>query len=196
MAEFNYTYEITKRLEGGYANHPQDKGKETYRGISRRFFPNWEGWRWLDTQAKPIKNNTVFKQLEPYVMRFYIATFWHPLQLGFLAQKLADQIFDFAVHSGKKTAIKNLQSVLNRQGENLKIDGVIGKNTIAAIQSKDANNLALALLKQRANYIKIISKDQPHWQRAWQNRIDYLRSLLPSPVNIGVVALLGAGIFF
>ncbi len=41
--------------EGGYANHPSDKGGETYRGITRKHNPNWEGWAFIDEVKKTGK---------------------------------------------------------------------------------------------------------------------------------------------
>ncbi len=44
----NYIISTILSHEGGYANHPADKGGETYRGISRKANPNWEGWKYID----------------------------------------------------------------------------------------------------------------------------------------------------
>ncbi len=38
----------TLKHEGGYANNPNDKGGETYRGIGRKANPNWKGWGFID----------------------------------------------------------------------------------------------------------------------------------------------------
>lgn len=196
MAKFKIAYQITKAMEGGYANNPNDRGGETYRGISRRFHPKWAGWQWLDTQAKPIQTNKIFPRLEAVVMAYYKTQFWDKLKLGFMPQIVANQVLDFAIHSGRKTASKNLQSVLNKLGAKLEIDGIIGRLTLSAIQAVNPNKLAESILNQRAAYINVIAKDQPHWKEAWNNRINYLRSTLPSVVGIGGILGLGLALFF
>ena len=36
------------KSEGGYANMEGDSGGETYKGISRKWFPKWEGLKIID----------------------------------------------------------------------------------------------------------------------------------------------------
>ena len=45
MAEFKKAYDKTMGHEGGYVHDPDDAGGETYKGISRRYHPGWEGWK-------------------------------------------------------------------------------------------------------------------------------------------------------
>jgi len=53
----NYLIAIIKVLksEGGHANDPDDGGGETYRGIARKFWPQWAGWKIIDA-AKMLSN--------------------------------------------------------------------------------------------------------------------------------------------
>ena len=39
--------------EGGYVDDRDDRGGETYRGISRNNFPDWKGWKKIDG-FKPV----------------------------------------------------------------------------------------------------------------------------------------------
>jgi lysozyme family protein len=50
MAEFGYAYEKMIRNEGGYKLHivREDQGEQTYAGISRKYHPQWPGWRNID----------------------------------------------------------------------------------------------------------------------------------------------------
>ena len=48
MAIFNSAFQITMGNEGGYANNPADSGGETYKGIAKNYWPNWEGWTAVD----------------------------------------------------------------------------------------------------------------------------------------------------
>lgn len=45
---FSHIIPSTLSHEGGYANHKNDKGGETYRGITRKHNPNWNGWAFID----------------------------------------------------------------------------------------------------------------------------------------------------
>ncbi|HBF18469.1 MAG TPA: hypothetical protein DDW81_00145 [Cryomorphaceae bacterium] len=53
MADFEWAYRHTSNKEGGYVNDPSDYGRETYRGISRRWHPYWEGWKIVDEVRPP-----------------------------------------------------------------------------------------------------------------------------------------------
>ncbi len=58
--------------EGGYTNDPVDVGGETYRGIARRYNPQWEGWDLIDDTKPNIKHTN----LDPYVHKFYEEKYW------------------------------------------------------------------------------------------------------------------------
>ena len=80
----NYKEAIAKVLkhEGGYVNDPDDKGGETYKGISRKNWKVWSGWKIIDN-SKSLANfpkclyvNTL---LNEYVIDFYKRNFWVPI---------------------------------------------------------------------------------------------------------------------
>jgi lysozyme family protein len=196
MANFNISYKITKNLEGGYANHPKDNGGETYAGISRKFHPMWVGWPYIDRRPHPIKNNSVFPKLDGQVKAFYKREYWQKLFGDHLHQSLANQIYDYAVNSGKGQAVKDLQRILNSLGEKLQVDGVIGPLTLAAIGKHDQDDLARRLHAMRTLFLSQESKVQPHFREVWQNRLQTMKSYLPSVagLSLGLAAL--ATIFF
>jgi lysozyme family protein len=185
MANFNESYRITRGLEGGYANDPLDNGGETYCGISRKFHPALAIWAIIDNKPHPIKWNTIFKALESRVRAFFIQEFWQKLYLDYIKQSLANQLFDFAVNSGKGRAVKELQTALNSFGERLKVDGAIGRNTLAAISRHDSDTLAKNLHARRTLFIKEEAKEQPHYSDNWNYRLSVLKSHLPSVFGVG-----------
>ena len=113
MAEFKISLQKTLTHEGGYVNDPDDLGKETYKGISRKAQNNWSGWAIIDRH----KNNAGFpailekeEELQNLVSRFYFNNFWTPLNSNLIAnQTTANSIFDFAVNSGLKTTVLIVQ---------------------------------------------------------------------------------------
>lgn len=48
---FLKSYDILIKHEGGYVNDPDDKGGETYKGIARKFNPDWKGWKIIDKSS-------------------------------------------------------------------------------------------------------------------------------------------------
>jgi len=194
MASFNISYSITEPLEGGHANIKGDNGKETYCGISRRYYPNWKGWAFID-RMKPIKWNTTFKSLNPLVRAFYLKEYWDKLQLSYLHQSLANQLFDFAVNSGKGRAVKELQNALNSFGERLVVDGGLGKMTLAAIFRHDGDKLAKNLHARRTLFLKKVAEDQPTFKNGWSNRLNVMKSHLTSALPI-VLAVTGLTLLF
>ena len=197
MAVFNISFGITSQLEGGYANHPKDRGGETYAGITRKYHPSWIGWQYIDKQPHPIKTNTKFPKLEGYVITFYTKEYWNRLHCNDLEQSLANQLFDYAVNSGKGRAVKDLQSILNNLGESLKVDGAIGPNTIAAIKRHKQADLAKQLHSRRTSFLVKESKNQPVFAKTWSNRINTMKEHLPAVgISFGAIALVGIALFF
>jgi len=131
-----------KRSEGGYVCDPDDPGGETYCGVSRRFFPRWNGWKEIDRLKKaigPIKTNTIFgsnMSLSADVQNFYLKYFWKKLRCDQIKNPiLAEHLFDCGINLGKKSAVKLFQNCLCTyvKGEAVIVDGLIGKQTIGAL---------------------------------------------------------------
>jgi len=73
-----------------------EEGK--YRGISRKFFPKWEGWE--------LENK------EEAVERFYTTYFYYALKLDLIENYVLEElVMNFATLQGKKKAISKLQKV-------------------------------------------------------------------------------------
>jgi lysozyme family protein len=56
-------------------------------------------------------------------------------------------VFDWAVHSGRSIAVRQLQRALE-----IEPDGLIGKDTLTAMQKRDPVELAVALTMARARH--------------------------------------------
>ena len=152
---------IILQNEGGYVNDPDDKGGETYRGISRVNHPEWSGWHKLDA-IKDKKKGFVFKELSNDVISFYKKNYYDRFRIDYLYDELlAMHVFDMCITSGR--AIKLLQEVLK-----VTVDGAIGNQTIEAA---NANKLAASLfIAKRKEYYT--SLNQPKYINGWLNRVD------------------------
>lgn len=119
MAKFIDAYKKVLNNEGIYSNDPDDAGGETYKGISRRANPNWDGWISIDAIKK--SHPTTFKgilkktpELEKKVQDLYKDKYWDCFELDDVPNQLvAEQMFDTAVNQGQTAAVKFAQRVLD-----------------------------------------------------------------------------------
>ena len=144
MEKFNIAYKKTLAFEGGYSYDPDDRGGETYRGISRKFWANWDGWKTIDIYKTKYSGKELEKALEKneqlnnLVKKFYHDNYWLPLHLYNFHMEVANELFDTAVNQGKWKAASYLQKALNKLNRNGKdynditVDGNIGKKTLQA----------------------------------------------------------------
>lgn len=151
--------------EGYYSNDSRDRGGETYRGISRRWFPKWVGWEIVD--AYPNKHDLRYNdELEREVANFYYAYFWirvkaHEIEDDFVA----GMIFNFSVNMGKKPIAKKIQRVLC-----VTPDGIIGPKTLSALNSINRDVFVYHFLLEIVEFYVQLGKEQPHYLRGWLNR--------------------------
>lgn len=135
VVDFKIAYNKTLKNEGGYANNPKDRGGETYKGIARKFHPNWKGWEYIDCYknlhpnftAKDINKHCSVHYIEELVMKFYKENFWDVLCLDkCFSQTLANEIFDDGVNRGTGAAKKTLCNIIGIR-TNTKMENVILK---------------------------------------------------------------------
>ncbi len=118
MADFMKAISKILKSEGGYVNDPDDKGGETYKGISRKNNPNWIGWSYIDDIKKYHPNTfkrilDVTPQLQKAVYDVYKEKYWNVLKLDdFNNQNIANEIFDTCVNCGKKAALNMIKKVI------------------------------------------------------------------------------------
>ncbi|HEY0089689.1 MAG TPA: glycosyl hydrolase 108 family protein [Candidatus Lokiarchaeia archaeon] len=183
MANYEQGLPIVINNEGGYVNDSTDKGKETYQGISRANWPNWEGWVEIDRikQQRKIAFNEIILNLWPLVKRFYKLNFWDTNKLDQINnQQIANEIFDTGVNMGISKGVKFLQEALNLLNKNQKEyndiaeDGIIGTITINLTNN---HKNQIALLKtinglQFMKYVEICDRDksQEKFFYGWLNR--------------------------
>jgi lysozyme family protein len=168
MALFDTSYSITNKREGGYVNDKDDKGGETYKGIARKKHPDWEGWKIIDEVksrnsppeadqpgAEKIKiplpggargglnealdANNVLQQL---IKKFYFEEYWLKIKGDLISdQRIADEVYDNAVHMGVSKSSKYLQRTINilnrncRSYNDIKVDGKIGPKSLLALNA-------------------------------------------------------------
>ena len=180
MKTFDKLFDGVIKHEGYYANVTGDKGGETYMGVARNLHPNWDGWQFIDEYKEAfgeIKRNTKLDipGLTVLVKGFYKHNFYDKYKIGYIVSgSLQEIIFDWCVNSGYWGSC-GVQKVLNRFFEyDLKLDGIIGKNTVKAINSCPPESLFNAIKSARIHYYNVIAqRGQNHnFLKGWLRRID------------------------
>ena len=159
------------KIEGGYVNNQKDKGGATKYGITEKV-ARQNGYIY------DMKNLTQVKAKEIYKKEY-----WDKVNQNEIHFNVSFLLFDFAVNSGVKQAIKHLQAALNKLFINntnhlpLIIDGIAGNKTKAALMSikGDYNQivkLQSILINERLRFYTGLSKTQfNEFGKGWINRI-------------------------
>jgi len=125
--------------EGGFVDHPNDRGGPTNFGITQATLA-W--WRKQPVTVEDIRSLSRREAVEILQSQYVEAPGFGKLDIP---NYLRHQLIDFGVNSGPTLAIKKLQSLLD-----VTPDGVIGPQTIAALEHANHqvlnNQLAVARL--------------------------------------------------
>lgn len=145
------------RWEGGYSNHPADRGGPTRFGITQATARAY-GY------AGPMRELPL-----DVATRIYRDEYWTRYRCDQLPVALAVAFFDTVVNMGPKRATRCLQRALK-----VPADGVLGPVTIGAAQSRNARAVLTAFMVERkAAYVSIASKNpsQRVFLRGWLRRV-------------------------
>lgn len=126
---FDVAFDLILRAEGGYVEDKDDPGGATKYGISQRAYPDLNIREMTEWQAKDI-----FKH-----------DYWLRCRCDELPSPLAIAVGDCAFNQGVGTAIQILQDCVG-----VIVDGKLGPQTLAAINSKDPQELCALFLAKRA----------------------------------------------
>lgn len=160
MAEFNKAIEPLLENEGLYSNDPKDSGGETVWGVSRNNFPDIPLWGMVDKLKGSIyfpDNIRQNDEIKKAVREFYYANFWQPIKANeIFDQTEANNLFDFAVNSGSKQAVKIAQRALN-----VIDDGVVGLGTLLALNDCDPEIFILRFKIEKIKFYCSIVDNKP-----------------------------------
>lgn len=132
------------KLEEFYSNDKNDKGGETFLGISRVYNPNWDGW--ADVDKKDYVSATESAKL------FYWSNFYEKYNLHLINDdKLRFAIFELIVNTGKPKLVQ--------QAIGVKADGVFGNQTISALNADATKSLVLILGYFASYYVSLNNRN-------------------------------------
>lgn len=156
---FDKAFDEIIKQEGGYVNHPNDKGGETKYGITKREFPNLDIQNLTLEQAKDIYYNKYWIPSKCYI----IPNYW-----------LAEKVFSLSVNMGVQQACVLLQRALRAAtSRELNEDGIIGAKTIGAIEVAMLDQVLVALKCEAAGFYRLLAQKDPLQKvflRGWINR--------------------------
>lgn len=192
MGNYQISFKLTGNIEGGYANDPNDRGGETYKGIARKIDSKWTGWSVIDSIKKKVgtpasaidKEAATNELLQASVSTYYKVNYWDVLNLdGINDQRICSKLYDIGVNMGTGRSglfVQRCLNVMNRNGttfSDLKLDGQIGAKTVAIINSLPTSDLymlwKLINALQGEKYIAICeaNRSQETFIRSWASRI-------------------------
>lgn len=146
---FDQAFELLIGHEGGLSDNPADKGGLTKFGVSQRSYPN-----------EDIRNLTLDR-----AKAIYLRDFWKPAGCEVVPETIAFDLFDTAINSGIKQAVKCLQTAAGSTP-----DGILGPQTLRAVAAMDGARLQARFNGARLQFMTSLGA-WPNFSRGWANRI-------------------------
>lgn len=167
---FQYAYKILLEHEGNYVNHPDDKGKETYRGISRRYNQHWYGWRYIDK----IPNKQRYQDIEKanfwaqdYFLDIWIKEGWDRI----IDKRVAAYLFDYRINA--YFGVKEIKKALWKHKLTVSIDNKFTPEYAELINLLSTEDVLNTVQKARwKHYHRIAAREESQKQflKHWLHR--------------------------
>jgi lysozyme family protein len=161
--KFDKAFQYILLVEGGYSDNKADGGGKTMYGITEIVARKYGYKGEMSKMSKAIAAD------------IYKKKYWDKNQLGRIDDfRVALSIFDWTVNSGT-WGTKKAQTAVNKTlgDEVLKVDGIIGNNSIKYINEVDPDKfLSVYHFLQIAFYQSIAKGSQKIFLKGWLNRVD------------------------
>lgn len=166
------------KSEGGFVNHPDDRGGATNMGITQATLGKFLG---REATVEDVQEMTEETAREIYKHSFYSGP-----KIDRLPEDIQSVVFDAAVNSGPGRSIKWVQQELNAQGYGpLSEDGALGPKSIqaaaTACEEKGGGEIARALVERRRQFLHNLIAQNPSqkvFEKGWMARLDRLEAAL------------------
>jgi len=169
-AVFLEAVENVLEREGGYVNHPKDRGGPTNFGITIRTLEHFRG---LECTEGDVKALTKKEAIE-----IYRKLYWEPFDFENWAESsaLASILFDISVNRGHKAAIKLFQKTAK-----IREDGILGVQTRKQGLDFSHEDCIELILNLQISYVQIVefNPSQLVFLRGWLSRShDLMREVI------------------
>lgn len=170
MIDKMITYMIDNH-EGGFVDHPYDRGGATNYGISQRVYERWLG--------REVSKEEMRNMPKDHAVAIYREEYFIQPKIQLLPVQLQHVTFDMSVNHGQRNGVKLLQRGLQRfpEGEGIDTDGRIGPQTVRiaakAIERHGVEKVLAAIVAERLEfYDSIIARDpkQEVFAGGWTKR--------------------------
>lgn len=135
--------------EGGYSDHPADNGRCTNFGITIGTLGDWRG------EAVTCDDVRALPRAE--AKEIYYARYWNALRCDELPPGVDWIVFDFGVNAGVGRAARTLQRILAKRDPSLKVDGVVGPLTVAAMAKASPRDVVEEFHEERMRHYRGLS---------------------------------------
>ena len=153
-------------VEGGYSDHPEDKGGKTKYGITEGTLAAWL------TEYPEVRRMGI-QDVTPHIAGvIYRDLYWDKVRGDELPRGVSLMVFDSAVHAGPSRAIRWLQGA---GGE--RVDGIIGPKTLQAANRTNrssSTHYPLLAVKEMAMYRLMLARNNETFVKGWFNRIIHI----------------------
>ncbi len=150
--DFDEAFQLLIGNEGGYSNNPADPGGETMWGVTARV-ARAHGYTGAMRDLPLATAKAIAK-----------AEYWDPFKCDQLPPDVRFQVLDAAYNGGAPA--KWLQ-----QAAGVSVDGVIGPQTLAALNASDPDKIVMRFDAYRLQYLARLRGELPEFAGGWMNRI-------------------------
>lgn len=165
MADAEKMIPHIRRWEGGYSNDPDDAGGCTMYGVTIKTYQKYFG---ADKNCNDLRFIT-----EAEWLHIFKKGYWDKIKADKISnQKIAELCVDMLWGSGPITAIKKIQAALG-----LKADGIVGPQTLKALNSEDSEAVFTQLWNMRKRWLETIAQrgNNKKFLKGWLNRLNSIR---------------------
>lgn len=166
MANVNILAPFIIYWEGGYVKDPNDNGGATKYGVT---INTWKAHGYDKNGDGRIDEKDVKMISEQDAVNILKKHFWDKWKADFIhSQSIANLVVDWVYNSGN-AGITKVQELLG-----VKVDGVVGSNTLSVLNSKDPKILFQQIHQAREHFFRTRPKFHIYG-KGWLNRLNAIQ---------------------
>lgn len=163
MDRFEKIFDYLLKVEGGYSDDKYDKGGKTKYGI-------------IEEEARKFGYKGDMQDLtKDFAKNIYLKKYYLGNKLDKVVNdKVALSVCDFIVNGGAWGA-KKAQAALNELGFDLRVDGILGEKSLAALNEVDEAKFLEKYHNLQRRFYRVIVANKPSQKvflKGWLNRVD------------------------
>jgi hypothetical protein len=151
------SFALMLKSEGGYSNDPHDPGGMTNLGVTHIDWAKWIGREPTEAEMRALTPADV--------MPLYKKWYWDKVWGDNLPSGVDYAVFDFGVNSGIGRAIRCLQSIVGADE-----DGVMGPKTMTALSQRDPVHVTEQVCEERLQFLQSL-KTWTYFGKGWGARV-------------------------